>query len=183
MSPSSWAKAVISSLQGHKTLAHIYAPHHAQPTHLLPHPGNSTSLGELYFKTFLENRYSCFSPQVPLLPTHSHGLANGREISLKWPHSGIQSELRLRLGTRHWPGLSCSWPGSQSLLLESPLWSLSYRLKCQGVSATLPSQPGQQAVCLWRDMVGEGLEADSVIQRSGSLLGTHNVSYLGAIKL
>lgn len=58
MSPSFWAKAVIPSPQGHKTLAHIDTPHHTQPTHLLPRPGNSASLGELYFETFLENSYS-----------------------------------------------------------------------------------------------------------------------------
>lgn len=40
MPPSFWAKAVIPSPQGHKTLAHRDTPHHAQPTHLLPRPGN-----------------------------------------------------------------------------------------------------------------------------------------------
>lgn len=64
MSPSSWAKAVIPSPQGHKSLAHIYTSHHAQPTHLLPCPGNLTSLGELYFETFLENSYSCLPPSL-----------------------------------------------------------------------------------------------------------------------
>lgn len=58
MSPSPRAKAVIPSPQGHKTLAHIHTSHHAQPTHLLPRPGNSTFLGELYSETFLESSYS-----------------------------------------------------------------------------------------------------------------------------
>jgi hypothetical protein len=45
-------------------------------------------------------------------------------------------------------GWACSWPESQSLLLVTEL-----RLKYQEVFATLPRQ-GQQAMCLWRDMVG-----------------------------